>query len=125
MIPPNTPGRDTPTYHRDREGLTSSSQTTPRSQVTYGAFESGFGWDSSLRRLVEEEEKDERDAQKLILQTGVEEEDEPSEAASEGKSEIEVQHTGRAFLAIVREAMSATQRIDSVDQEHNLNILLE
>ena len=73
--------------------------------------------DNHFRRLIEEEEEEEKAAQDLIFQPPAkeeeegeeEEEDVPSEAASKGKSENEVNHVGSAFLGVVLDAMKATE----------------
>ena len=89
--------------------------------------------DKHLRRLVDEEENEERDAQDHIL---LDEEDEaeadavePSEQASKEKSEEEVDIVGSAFLCVVLDAMKSTGEGDGVDKtmllEQNLEMRVE
>ena len=69
-----------------------------------------------MRRLVEEEEVEERDAQDHVLE---DREDEagaasagPPEDASKGTSENEVDPVGTSFLCVVQDAMKSTQDDD-------------
>lgn len=124
-------GENTPTYRQEPKPSTSSSQTTPEAQMTRDAYEHEIATvpaimeaaqDNHFRRLIEEEEEEEKAAQDLIFQPpakeeeGEEEEDVPSEAASKGKSENEVNHVGSAFLGVVLDAMKATEENLHVDK---------
>lgn len=129
----------TSTYRQEADYSTSSSQTTPKAQMTRNADEHGItdvsalkeaAQDNQFQRLIEEEEEEEKAAQDLILQPLVEEEEGgPSEAASKGKSENEIEHVGSAFLSVVTMAIEATEKNHNVDKTildaQNLEMHLE
>ena len=75
--------------------------------------------EDQLRRLIEEEEEGEKEAQDGILQASAQEEDVdgPSEEASRDKSEKEVEYLGLNFLGVISDAFSKTKEGDDVDQK--------
>lgn len=125
---PSPEGENTPTYRQEPEASTSSSQTIPDAQMTRDAHEHGIATarglmdaaqNSQLRRLIEEEEEEAKAAQDVIFHFPVkeEEEDGPSEAASKGKSENEVEHVGSPFLGVVLDAIKATEKNVYLDKK--------
>lgn len=116
----------TSTYRQEPGDSTSSSRTTPEAQIIRDADEHEITDLSALKeaakghqfqRLIEEEEEEEKAAQDLILQPLIEEEEGgPSEAASKGKSENEIEHVGSAFLSVFVMAIEATEKNHYVDK---------
>ena len=122
-------GEWTPPARRQGKDISSPSPRTPEAQLSPGRekhMETDDGptlreaQDQRLRRLVEEEEGEEKDAQDHVLH---DEEDEArataaelSEDASRDKSEKEVDVVGSGFLCVVLDAMKSTGEGDGVDK---------
>ena len=86
-----------------------------------------------MRLLVEEEEKEERDAQDHVLEDQEDEAGtavaEPPEDASKNRSEKEVDVVGSGFLCVVQDAMKSAVQGDDVDKNmllaQDLNLIIE
>ena len=114
------PGPHTPTPHATHD-------SDEHEEVGSGPDFRVAAKDLQLRRLVEKEEEDEKEAQKRLLQAEErlqdEEEDEaraspdgPSEAASNDKPERDVEIVGSAFLRVLKDSMDDTAEGNDVDK---------
>lgn len=97
-------------------------------EVDYGPEVREAAKDLQLRRLVEKEEEDEKEAQERLVQAEEPSQDEekdeataspdgPSEAASNDKPERDVEIVGSAFLRVLKDAMDDTAEGDDVDEK--------